>query len=131
MSDTYQIVFLKAGDGSPSSQKSVAERIAHATKSAPELMLKQIERAPFIYKKGLPKAKADSIAAVLNKLGATTEVRPEGATAGPAASPSAAGAPRPAPPVVSKPAPAADAFSFDADPGPQPRPAASSSASSG
>src|SRR5688572_17076426 len=78
MSDTYQIVFLKAGDGSPSSQKTVAEKIAHATKSSPEQILKQIERAPFVYKKGLPKAKAENVAAALTKLGATTEVRPEG-----------------------------------------------------
>jgi len=87
MSDTHQIVFLKAGDDSPANRQTVAEKISTASKTPVETLLKQIEGAPFVYKRGLPKAKAEAISAALNRLGAVTEVTPDGAPIAPAAGP--------------------------------------------
>lgn len=78
MADNFQIVFVRAGDGSPAAQQSVAERIATASKTPIAKLLAQIESGPFVYKRGLPRAKADAIAATLGKLGAVTEVNEEG-----------------------------------------------------
>lgn len=79
MPDLYKIIFISAGSGTEQDLKAVAKKLSLATQIPQETLLEKLRHVPFEYKKGLTKEKAASIAAALNKMGAKTEIMPEGA----------------------------------------------------
>ena len=78
MADTFQIVFLKAGDGTDASAEAVAQVIATKANVPVDRLLASIRKAPFVYRKGLPRDKAEAVSRALNKLGAETLVLASG-----------------------------------------------------
>jgi hypothetical protein len=122
MPDLFKIIFISAGSGTEQDLKAVAKKLSLATKIPQETLLEKMRHAPFEYRKGLTREKAASIAAALNKMGAKTEVMPEGA-------PSKAPAPRSTgpsaePPRAPKPTAELSAFDFDQSSPAPPKPAA-------
>ncbi|MFC2171242.1 hypothetical protein ACFLU6_01265 [Acidobacteriota bacterium] len=91
MDRKYNVMFVKAGSGSPQDNQRIAQSLASASKQPFEKILNKINAAPFVYRSNLSQPKAKAIATALQRLGATVDIQPMEAAA-PAPSP-----PEPAP----------------------------------